>query len=632
MRRTLGTLALVGALLTGLAAPAGAQASTGDDPEGIVVVDLVPSPSGRGYTMVGADGRVLTYGDATFHGSPAVALAAPIVAGAATPTGQGYWLVAADGGVFAHGDATFHGSAGGLPLNAPVVAIVPSPTGRGYRLVAADGGVFAYGDATFHGSAAELALNAPVVGATATADGYRLVAADGGIFAYGDTSFHGSAAELALNAPVIGMRPTVSGAGYHLFAADGGIFAFGDAGFLGSGAELGVRFSAFAATPDGRGYWLVTPDGAVQTFGSAPRLGSPVTGPPRRPTRPGLAGFVTLDQPTAAVVGPDGALHVAERAGRVVAVSADGGRRVVVDLSDLTTTRSERGLLGLAYDRSGAWLYVSHTDPAGDLRVAAYPTATDAPTPGTVVTGPRRVLLGIDQPFANHNGGDLHVGPDGDLWIASGDGGSGGDPMDNAQDLGTLLGKLLRITPTPDAAEPYRIPADNPFVGVPGARPEIWAYGLRNPWRFSFDPASGDLWIGDVGQSRREEIDFEPAGDPGGRNYGWNRLEGTVPFEATAPAGAVAPVHEYAHTGGRCSVTGGVVYRGDDLPELAGAYLFGDFCTGEVWALRRGDGGVTVDRLDVTVPRIVAFTTDADGEVLTVSLSGAISRLVDVAR
>ena len=206
-----------------------------------------------------------------------------------------------------------------------------------------------------------------------------------------------------------------------------------------------------------------------------------------------------------------------------------------------------------------------------------------------------RGVLFVDQPFSNHNGGALAFGPDGYLYVGLGDGGSAGDPMGNAQSLSTLLGKLLRISPRPSKGEPYAIPPDNPFVGRDGARPEIWAYGLRNPWRFSFDTATGDLWIGDVGQNAWEEIDLEPAGSDGGSNFGWDRLEGTHPFEGSPAPDSIAPVFEYAHGDGSCSVTGGYVYRGERIPTLAGAYLFGDYCRGRPGgvrpARRPGDAG-----------------------------------------
>ena len=235
-------------------------------------------------------------------------------------------------------------------------------------------------------------------------------------------------------------------------------------------------------------------------------------------------------------------------------------------------------------------------------------------------------LLGVEQPYANHNGGGLAFGPDGYLYIALGDGGSGGDPQGRAQSLNTLLGKLLRIAV--DAGEPYAIPGDNPLVTGSGLM-EIWAYGLRNPWRFSFDSLTGDLYIGDVGQSNWEEVDFLPAGAPGGANFGWDYREGSHNFEGDPPAGVafVEPVAEYAHTEG-CSITGGVVVRDPRLPELQGVYLYGDYCTGRVWGLLRGaDGAWLSQQLFEIKANISSFGEGEDGSVYLVDLQGSVYTL-----
>ncbi|MCZ7525969.1 MAG: hypothetical protein M5U14_06020 [Acidimicrobiia bacterium] len=238
-----------------------------------------PRPSGRGYRLVGPDGGVFDFGEASFTGSLAgTRLNGPVVAAAGSPTGRGYWLAGADGGVFAFGDAGFHGSAAALPLRGPVVAMTPAPWGDGYWLLGGDGGVFAFGDAGFHGSAAVLPLRGPVVAiaATPTGHGYWLVGADGGVFAFGDAGFFGSAAHLDLNAPIVGLAPTPTGHGYWLVGADGAVLAFGDAGFHGSAAVLPLRgpVVAIAATRTGHGYWLVGGDGAVFAFGDATYLGA----------------------------------------------------------------------------------------------------------------------------------------------------------------------------------------------------------------------------------------------------------------------------------------------------------------------------------------------------------------------
>ena len=338
-----------------------------------------------------------------------------------------------------------------------------------------------------------------------------------------------------------------------------------------------------------------------------------------------LTRVATLSQPVAmAVRTGDPALYVAEKGGRVRAVR-DGSidSQPVLDLTGRVSTGGEQGLLGLAFSPDGSLLYVNYTDVAGDTHVVEYRFDD-----GDADAVSARELLFVDQPFANHNGGNLVFGPDGKLWIGLGDGGSGNDPMDNAQSLGTLLGKMLRIDPTPSAGLPYTIPADNPFVGRDGARAEIWAFGLRNPWRYSFDRATGDLWIGDVGQNAREEVNFAPASSKGGENYGWPALEGNRKNKGTAPSGAVAPIIEYGQASGECSVTGGYVYRGSKIPELVEAYLYGDYCEGEVRALRRRPNG-TVDRadLDLDVSGLSSFGEDAGGELYALSLEGPLYRI-----
>jgi glucose/arabinose dehydrogenase len=221
-------------------------------------------------------------------------------------------------------------------------------------------------------------------------------------------------------------------------------------------------------------------------------------------------------------------------------------------------------------------------------------------------------------------------GPDGYLYIGLGDGGSGGDPHGYGQSLRTLLGKMLRIDPRPQGGKPYGIPPDNPFVERQGARPEIWSFGLRNPWRYSFDRETGDLWIGDVGQNAREEIDFEPAGTPGGRNYGWNAFEGSAPFPGGAPApeDAVPPLIDYPLEAGACAVTGGYVYRGTAIPSLRGAYVYADFCVGQLRALVQRNGR-TVQRRDLEpqVEALASFGEDQNGELYVLSLSGRVWRL-----
>jgi glucose/arabinose dehydrogenase len=338
-----------------------------------------------------------------------------------------------------------------------------------------------------------------------------------------------------------------------------------------------------------------------------------------------LVRVATLDQPLALAVRPDDPnLYVAEKTGRVVAIR-DGhvDRRPVLDLSKEVSLGSEQGLLGLAFSPDGRFLYVNFTDVNGDTRIEEY-----AMVDGRADLASRREILSVEQPYANHNGGNLVFGPDGYLYIGLGDGGSGGDPQGNGQSLSTLLGKMLRISPRPSGDAAYGIPPDNPFVGQANARPEIWAYGLRNPWRYSFDRMTGDLWIGDVGQSAWEEIDRQPADSAGGENYGWNLLEGTHHYESDAPPGSIAPVYEYSHDQGGCVVTGGYVYRGSAIPGLRGTYVFADFCLGQVEGLRVRDGHVAQHmRLGPVVQGVTSFGEDPAGELYVMSIAGGLYRL-----
>jgi glucose/arabinose dehydrogenase len=333
-----------------------------------------------------------------------------------------------------------------------------------------------------------------------------------------------------------------------------------------------------------------------------------------------LAEVATLGAAIAGAVAPDGTLVLADRSGTVHPLTDAGAGPAIVDVSDRTSTDGERGLLGIAFAADGSDLFVSYTGPDGETIVEAF-----AITDGLEV-GERREVFRLAQPFRNHNGGDIAVGPDGLLYLGLGDGGGGGDPLEAGQDRTSLLGALLRLDPLPDGG--YAIPDDNPFVYEAGAAGEIYAYGLRNPWRFSFDADTGDLWIADVGQNAREEINRLRPGDAGA-NLGWNLMEGTLPFAGDEPDDHHRPVHEYDTTGARCAVTGGYVYRGSAIPELAGAYLFSDYCEGGVRAIVVDDAGNLVDetRFDLDAPRVVSFAEDADGEVYVLSLAGTVWRL-----
>ncbi len=340
---------------------------------------------------------------------------------------------------------------------------------------------------------------------------------------------------------------------------------------------------------------------------------------------------------------PDGRLFIVQRKG-LIRIYADGRLlpNPFLDLSEEVTENGEGGLLSMAlhprFAENGRF-FVDYTNLEGNTVVASYrPKETD---PNLADPQSATTLLAIDQPYSNHNGGQLQFGPDGYLYIGMGDGGSGGDPACNAQRPETLLGKMLRIdVDHPEnrtGGRPYAIPPDNPFLGANPLPDEAWAIGLRNPWRFSFDRANGDLWIGDVGQNRREEIDHLPAGTPPGRNFGWKPMEASLCYGdercpgTTPPCGApefVAPVLEYDHDDGDCSVTGGYVYRGRAIPALAGRYLFADYCSGKVWAAAPGANGYDVKKLDLEAPFVVTFGEDQAGEIWLGTLEGKVLRLV----
>ncbi|MGE0307227.1 MAG: sorbosone dehydrogenase family protein [Acidimicrobiia bacterium] len=357
-----------------------------------------------------------------------------------------------------------------------------------------------------------------------------------------------------------------------------------------------------------------------------PTTDAPVSDPPvgdPAKARLTLVEVARLDEPIAIAVRPgDATLYVAERQGTVRAIR-DGALDpdVVLDMSSRTKAEGERGLLGMTFDPDGAHLYVHYTNRSGDTRVDEYRVGAA----GQVDPSTRREVLAQDQPYSNHNGGHVLFGPDGLLYIGLGDGGSGGDPQNRAQDLGTLLGKILRIDPKPNGDKPYSIPADNPFVDTEGARPEIWSYGLRNPWRFSFD-ATGALWIGDVGQNKVEEID-RVAGPSAGRgvNFGWRRFEGDSVYNAGTDApDAVGPILTAAHDDGACSITGGSVYEGSQITALDGVYVFADVCWDTLRAFT--DSGGMVD-LGLTAGSPVSIQIGPDGEMYVCDLDGVLWRI-----
>jgi glucose/arabinose dehydrogenase len=308
----------------------------------------------------------------------------------------------------------------------------------------------------------------------------------------------------------------------------------------------------------------------------------------------------------------------------------DGGTRAFLDLSAVVGTEggAERGLLGLAFHpeyAANGRLFVVYTDLEGDSVIAEHRVTSDP----DLASPDGSAVLTLDQPERNHNGGMLEFGPDGYLYASFGDGGGSGDPNDLAEDPANLYGSVIRIDV--DGAPPYVIPPDNPFADGVGGAPEVWHYGLRNPWRFSFDPADGMMWIADVGQGYREEINVV-AGDAGGLDFAWNTLEGTRCFDpptgCSAP-GTVPPLHEFGHTAGRCSVIGGYVYRGPGMPEIDGKYVYGDFCDGRVRTLQRDGGSATAHRIWVSVPDglLTSFGRNSVGELYVATTAGTLYRI-----
>jgi glucose/arabinose dehydrogenase len=352
--------------------------------------------------------------------------------------------------------------------------------------------------------------------------------------------------------------------------------------------------------------------------------GAPTPTTSRIPTSVELARVATgLDSPVAlAWRANDPRLYVAEQSGKVRLI--DNGRALPTPVLALdVSSGNEQGLLGIAFSLDGTKLYVDFTDPDGDSHVVEYTMNGDIAD----VTQPRELLF-RDQPFANHNGGELLMARDGTLYIGFGDGGGAGDPSRNGQNLDTWLGKILRIDPKPTGNAPYTVPESNPFVGQRGREPEIWAYGLRNPWRFAFDRATNAMWIGDVGQNRYEEIDYAPARGRGA-NYGWSIREALHEYNDGPSAGLTDPIVELDHSDGWCAVVGGYVYRGKAIPELNGVYVYGDNCRTPLVGLVQRNGHVTEQReLGVDVDALTTFGEDANGELYAAARGGSVYRLV----
>lgn len=403
--------------------------------------------------------------------------------------------------------------------------------------------------------------------------------------------------------------------------------------FLSDG--LGLRFGVLAlAIP------VILP-GLACDGGGRPEPTPTATPRPTATPIPAQGSFATsriasgLVRPTFVTNAGDNSnrLFVLEKPGQIRLIK--GGLLVAqpfLDISSLVTSSgNEQGLLGLAFhpdfEKNGRF-FVAYTAKDAANTVAEYRVANPSDDVADANSG--KVLFAVPDQYPNHNGGMLAFGPDGYLYISMGDGGSGGDPNGNAQNLNSLLGKLLRIDV--NSGSPYGIPAGNPFANRNDARPEVWAYGLRNPWRFSFDRSTGDLWIGDVGQDKYEEVDFQAAGSKGGENYGWNTMEGAhcyKPQSGCNQDGLTLPVFEYDHGEG-CSVTGGYVYRGKAIVPLVGRYLFTDYCGSTLWATTRNGDGTFATAEVAAVPRgVSAFGEDETGEVyFTVDSEGAVYKLV----
>lgn len=384
---------------------------------------------------------------------------------------------------------------------------------------------------------------------------------------------------------------------------------------------------------------------------SAATLTSTATLAPTETSTPALSPAITFPDPAgytwvvvktgfqrpvnlANAMDGSGRLFILEQRGIIQVLSNDEILPTpFLDIQDRVGSQgNEQGLMGIAFHpdfKNNGIFFVDYTDLNGNTVIARYTAAPDVlPADQNADPASEQILLQITQPYSNHNGGQILFGPDGMLWIGMGDGGNQGDPLGNAQSLQSLLGKILRIDV--DHGSPYTIPADNPFVSG-GGLPEIWAYGLRNPWGLEFDALTGDLFIGDVGQDQWEEIDFLPANFSAvPANFGWNLLEGNHPYKGSGqmtPENYIAPVYEYSHDLG-CSVTGGMVYRGKKLPAFYGIYLFGDYCSGTIWGLIHPEGQEwQAVQLFQTAAKISSFGSDEQGELYFLDLNGGLYRL-----
>lgn len=323
-------------------------------------------------------------------------------------------------------------------------------------------------------------------------------------------------------------------------------------------------------------------------------------------------------------------LFVVEREGRIrILLRGRKLSRPFLDISSDVRTDGERGLLSMAFapDYAGSGrFYVYFTDNGGDIHIQEFRRSSN---PNVADAGTRRNLLTVEHSrFSNHDGGQLQFGPDGFLYAGFGDGGSAGDPFRNGQKLSALLAKIIRIDPKAGGGQPYTVPSSNPFVGRSGARPEVWAYGVRNPWRFSFDRKTGDMVIADVGQDQQEEVDFSRRGRSRGANYGWSVFEGDRRYRGGSAPGAVRPNFIRTHNAGYCSITGGYIVRDRALRGVYGRYVYGDLCKSGIHSIVLRPGSARGDRsLGISVAQLVSFGEDAAGHVYAVSLNGPVYRI-----
>ena len=339
--------------------------------------------------------------------------------------------------------------------------------------------------------------------------------------------------------------------------------------------------------------------------------------------------------PTSITHGGDDRLFVNLQDGRILILESGAFKAApFLDIRDRVATGADQGLFSTAfhpnYSQNGLF-FIAYSETGDDVLISRFEVSND---PDVADASSERIVLRIEQPYKTHNGGQLQFGPDGYLYISSGDGGSRYDPDCLAQDRSKLHGNLLRLDIDQNRnQEPYHgIPADNPFVGQADVRGEIWSFGLRSPWRFSFDRATGDLYTADVGQARREEINFQAASSSGGENYGWKMMEGTDCTQNTDGCGFpipgcnapeyTPPILEYAHDSDNCSVIGGYVYRGQQIPELNGAYLYGDYCSGRIWAAERSGNSWRTEEIPARLPMLTTFGEDVDGEIFLADSSG----------